>query len=208
MTTASSELQIHTAHLVLFGVWVLIFAVAYIRGRRQSTRRAPTLPTPQLPWRARIRGWTGAIAACSIIAAGVHLDVIGEHFRESAWYGSFFLGLTITQLTFAACVVIRPSRALIKAGALASLGVILLWAATRTTGIPLGPAAGQTEPIGVLDVAATLAELATIITCVAALKPQSSVRQLRARRSCASKLRHQHWADSCPEVQPHSAATP
>jgi hypothetical protein len=170
MTHAGSQLQIHAAHLIFFAAWLLIFAVAYIRGRRQHTRRRRILQTHQPTWRARRLGWPAATAACTVIAASVHLDVIGEHFQESAWYGSFFLGLTVAQLTFAACVVARPSRALIRAGALASIAVILLWAATRTTGIPLGPAAGQTEPVGVLDVTATLAELATVIACICALQ--------------------------------------
>lgn len=182
MSQASSEIQVHSTHFVLFGVWALTFAVAYIRGRRHSNRTGPTPPTRYPDGRACLVSWPASIAACSLVAAGVHLDVISQHFRESVWYGSFFVGLAAAQLTFAACVLMRPSRALIKAGAVASLGVVLLWAATRTTGIPLGPVAGKVEAVSVLDMGATSAELISVLGCALALRRGRSARYLNGIR--------------------------
>jgi hypothetical protein len=170
---ARSQVQIHSLHIVLFGVWVVIFAGVYVRERIRSHGSGAS-GVVRDRWVTRLLGWPGAIAGSSIVAGGVHLSVIREHFHEALLYGWFFLVLTMLQFGFAAWVIRRPSPALFRAGGMASLAVVLLWLATRTTGIPLGPAAGQTEPFGVLDVVASGAELVTALLCLFALHRATS----------------------------------
>jgi hypothetical protein len=169
MIEARTQLQIHSAHIALFGVWVVIFAVVYARERLKGKRAGENHPTPARLVN-RLLGWPGAIGACSVVAGAVHLSIIRDHFREAVLYGLFFLLLTVAQFGFAAWVIWRPGAGLFKAGAVASLAVVLLWLATRTTGIPLGPAAGETEPFGALDIVASAAELVTAALCLLALR--------------------------------------
>jgi hypothetical protein len=172
MIEARSQVQIHSLHIVLFGVWVVIFAAVYVRERIRSHGSSDTDVVADR-WVSRL-GWSGAIAVSSVIAGAVHLSVIREHFHEALLYGWFFLVLTFLQFGFAVWVVWRPCPALFRAGGLASLAVVLLWLATRTTGIPLGPAAGETEPFGVLDVVASAAEFVTALLCLLALRAVTS----------------------------------
>jgi hypothetical protein len=120
----------------------------------------------------------------SVVAGAIHLSIIGEHFREAALYGFFFLGLTVIQFGFAAWVIWRPSAALLRAGGLAALGVVLLRLTTRTTGIPLGPGAGETEPFGWLDGLALASELLTALMCIPAIRALGGLRPSLAAPAC------------------------
>ncbi len=113
--------------------------------------------------------WLAAAAAATSASAGIHLAVIGEHFAESALYGAFFLVLTLVQFGWSAWLLARPSRTVLLAGAAASLGVALLWLATRTIAIPIGPAAGEREAFGSLDIVASACELAVAVCAMAAI---------------------------------------
>jgi hypothetical protein len=58
-----------------------------------------------------------------------------------------------------------PRRWLVRLGIAGNLASIGLWAWTRAVGIPfLGPGAGETEPVGTLDVVAKLAEGGIVVT--------------------------------------------
>lgn len=151
--------DVHAGHILLLAAWVLVIAGVQLR----TTLRAAKLRTdgarrPPLPRSA----WVVGAAAAAVVSAAVHLSVTGEHFGESALYGSFFLVLAAVQLAWAAWLLLRPSRVWLSAGAAASLLVVLLWAATRTIGIPVGPAAGEREDVGALDVVASVAEVAVV----------------------------------------------
>jgi hypothetical protein len=189
MIEARSQVQIHALHLVLFAIWLAVFGLVWLRAKLSGRAAAAESPTRSAPWSARLLGLPGAIALSSAVAGGVHLSIIDEHFREAVLYGAFFLGLTIAQFAFSAAVVWRPSRELLLAGGCASLAVVLLWLATRTTGIPLGPAAGETEPFGSLDIVASIAELITAALCGVALfgravtQTQSTTGSRRSSRS-------------------------
>lgn len=110
------------------------------------------------------------VALSSIAAAGVHYVVMPDHFEESALYGTFFLVAATSQLVYAVYLLVRPSRALLAAGAIGNLAIVALWLMTRLVGIPLGPAAGSTESFGGLDILAAIFELTTAVAALALIR--------------------------------------
>ncbi len=105
-----------------------------------------------------------ASAALSLLAAAMHLWVVPEHLEEWWGYGAFFLVCALAQGLYALGLLRRPSRPFLLLGVAGNLAVVILWLVTRTTGIPLfGPHAGETEGVGMLDLACTLAEVCVIV---------------------------------------------
>ena len=51
----------------------------------------------------------------------------------------------------------------------ANLGVVVVWVFSRTTGLPIGPDAGQPEAVGVADVTATAFEIALVAGALVSL---------------------------------------
>jgi len=101
--------------------------------------------------------------ALSLLAAIIHLWVMPEHFEEWWGYGTFFLVVALAQRLYALFLLRRPSRPLLLLGVAGNLTIVILWLATRTSGIPLlGPHAGDIEEIGALDLFCTLAEIGVI----------------------------------------------
>jgi len=120
-------------------------------------------PTSELPTMTPSKTWLYAAAGLSVVAGLLHLLVIPEHFEEWLGYGLFFLIVALAQLVYAVLLLRRPaSRALLVAGIVGNALIVGFWTFTRTVGVPLGPAAGEVEAIGVVDTASKLAELALI----------------------------------------------
>lgn len=85
------------------------------------------------------------------------------HFEAWLGHGLFFLVVALAQLVYAVLLLRQPSsRTVLVAGIVGNALVVVLWAVTRTVGIPLGPATGEVETIGVVDTVSKLAELALI----------------------------------------------
>ncbi len=170
MIDATSQVQIHRGHIVLGLAWLIIFGGLFgyerLKARGHTQRHDPAAHR-RYPRTMTGRTLLWSTAVFSAIAAAIHLSVIREHFQESALYGAFFLTLTAAQFGYTGWVLLRPSTALLKAGGAASAGIALLWFATRTIGIPIGPGAGEVEPYGVADIAATISE--TLLTLCALL---------------------------------------
>src|SRR5262245_26076297 len=82
------------------------------------------------------QGLRGIAAALSLVAAGIHLWVMPEHFAEWWGYGVFFLVAAAAQALFAAALLRAPSLALLRLGIIGNLAIIALWTVTRTVGIP------------------------------------------------------------------------
>jgi hypothetical protein len=102
-----------------------------------------------------------AAAALSLAAALIHASVIASHFREYWLFGLLFAITAVGQFVWAGLVWTRPpSRSLLLAGAIANLGVAVVWLSSRTVGLPIGPDPGEREAIGIHDVFATADELA------------------------------------------------
>ena len=107
----------------------------------------------------------GSIAIlCSAGAAAIHFAVLGEHFDESWLYGAFFAVVAWFQVVWALAVLREASPGLYWAGAAVNAAIIAIWAVTRTLGVPIGPASGEVEAVGVADVFATLFEVVIVLT--------------------------------------------
>lgn len=99
----------------------------------------------------------------SLLAAGVHVWVCPEHFDEGTRFGIFFLIASLCQTGWAVWVAWRPQRWLVLAGIAGNVVMIVLWIVTRSVGLPFGLA--EVEPVGGLDLAATIGEAGTVIAC-------------------------------------------
>ncbi len=153
----------------------------YQRGRAELLRSRSDPPP------ARLAGSTASgphhlevwAAGLSLAAGLIHLVAAPEHLREWWGYGYFFLAAAIGQVLYAQLLFRGDRRgpAFYAAGLLGTLGIIALYAITRTMGIPLfGPAAGEVEPIGALDLPSKLVELALVVVLAILLQRSRSAR--------------------------------
>lgn len=123
------------------------------------------------PW-STARVLSVMLAAFSAGAAGIHGSVITEHARESLVYALFFAGAAGLQLLWAYLVLAHPSRLVWGIGALGSTSIIMLWVATRTVGVPVGPEVGTVEAAGTADIVATALEVGIAVGCLLLLAPR------------------------------------
>lgn len=165
---ASGLLGGHLWHIVIFGSWAPIFGLTLLVQRlRARPARDKSFVDEQVlaPGEGRRSGtiYCQTMALTLACAAGVHLAVLPDHFQQSPWYGTFFLVAGSGQLGAAVLLVFRPSRAFIDAAIAGSVFMVVAWLVSRTAGVPIGPDNGATEPFGVLDVLASVAEGACVV---------------------------------------------
>lgn len=96
-------------------------------------------------------------------AAAIHFAVVPQHLDEYLPFGLFFLLCGAAQVALALAVVARPRPQLFAAGALATLGVLILWAISWTIGLPLGPTPGRPDDMGMADVITGILEALAIL---------------------------------------------
>src|SRR4051795_12626234 len=89
--------------------------------------------------------WLAAGAALG--AAAIHAYVAPEHLREWWLYGGFFIGVTSVQLALAWLVLRRPTVTVLLGGIWGTVGLIGIYVASRTTGLPLAPAHQHRHPL-------------------------------------------------------------
>jgi hypothetical protein len=144
--------------------------------RRAARDPRDTARTPELADAVRIA------AGLSIVAGLIHAIAMVDHFDHWWAYGVFFLALTYGQVLWGALLLRRGAgdRTLLI-GALANVAIIAVWLFSRTVGVPLGPDAGSPEPVGAMDVAVTLDQLALVAYVAAILRPR--LRGLRGWRA-------------------------
>ncbi len=116
----------------------------------------------------------------STAAAGVHAAMGPLHFREATLFGLFFAGAALAQLGWTTLALRSVTPALLRAGVAVNLGCVVLWAATRAWGLPLG-LMPTPEPVGPWDLAAAAWELGAVAACAALLRarPPTSYAGLR-----------------------------
>jgi hypothetical protein len=119
---------------------------------------------------------TAALAAIaaglSLGAAAIHFAAIADHLALDLGFGLFFVGLAWFQAIWAQVYVLVRSAAVAWAGALVNAIVIVVWIASRTTGLPFGPTPWVAESVGSLDLFATLFEAALIGVLLPTLAPR------------------------------------
>lgn len=100
------------------------------------------------------------LAGLAATAGIIHVVATVQHLDESVALWGFFALVGVAQL-FAGWRVYTGSadRGLLNTVALGSVAVALLWAFSRTTGLPFGPDAGEVLGVGAADTIATILEL-------------------------------------------------
>lgn len=121
------------------------------------------------------KNWVYTAAALSALAGFIHIAVTPDHFEEWIGYGLFFLIASTLQFMYALLLLAHAAnRELLLAGIVGNGLIIVLWAITRTVGIPFfGPEAGEVEAVGVLDTVSKLVEGALIV-CLFVLRRTNS----------------------------------
>src|ERR1700746_1465286 len=109
-----------------------------------AEKRVSTAPATARPY------LLGGLAALSAGAAAIHFAVTFGHFSEYVLYGVFFLVISWAQAIWAAVVLWRPSRPWLWLGIAGNAMIVVVYFASRTTGLPFGPDKGHTEAYGAL----------------------------------------------------------
>lgn len=101
-------------------------------------------------------------AAASAVVGVIHIGAMQTH--AGRWSGefTFFGAVGAFQILWAVLVMRRPSVALWRSGALINAAVAVIWALSRTSGLPLGPHSGHPEAVGTPDLLATIFEIVVI----------------------------------------------
>jgi hypothetical protein len=139
--------------------------------------------------RAADRAYADALlhlCALSIVAGGIHAVVAARHFDEYWAFGAFFAALAIVQLGWGPWVYSRPSALGMRAGIAINAAVIVVWIASRTVGVPLGPEPWRPEAVGPLDLAASAAEALVVVLACAFL---ATVGEPRGAAALPGRLR-------------------
>lgn len=155
--------------------WVTMFHGGRLDSVRSARARSRSLDA---------RGERRRLLALALVGGAlIHLAVVPEHFEEWVAAAWFFVALAVAQAV-AAFLVLRwpaPARGLLLLVAALSAGPLVVWAWSRTWGLPVGPDPGVPEAVGLPDIAAGLLELVALVLVVVLLRgvPVGAVRRLR-----------------------------
>jgi len=163
---ATLGLQLHSvqagALLLLVTNFVVVGWATALRGGRlhvATTRRPSRVGDLRL------------LLAVALLGSGVvHAAVVPEHLAEWRAAGVFFILLAGTQVVLGCVLMARSGRAVLVAATVVSGGTLLLWAWSRTVGLPFGPEPGVAEGVGLADVASGVLELAALVAAVALIR--------------------------------------
>jgi hypothetical protein len=106
------------------------------------------------------------VAGLACVDGLIHIGAAVDHFDEFPLYTLVFASLAAVQIAWAAVILWRPSRRVLLSGCGFSLGVIALWAASRTVGVPIAPRAWVPETVGVADLIETVGEVVTVVAAL------------------------------------------
>lgn len=119
-----------------------------------------------------------AVAACLFGAAAIHFAFAPDHFGESRFHGAFFFLAGWAQIGLGIAVLLRPSRALLRAVILVNVGLVLVWAMSRLVGMPFGDDPWAPESLGVPDALASALELLAVVGAYGLLTARWSTRRM------------------------------
>jgi hypothetical protein len=167
--------QVAGAVLLSIGAVALVPLVARRRREEDAEVEVPAEPD------AGLAGLRAELALLSVGAAVIHFAVIAQHLDEWWLTGVFFIVVALFQLAWAVAVLAWPSRLVYAVGAVVNALVVITWIVSRTTGVPVGPEAGEPEAVGFADVLATGFEVLLVaIAAGVALEETAAMRVLRA----------------------------
>ncbi len=109
-------------------------------------------------------------AGASIGAGAIHAFVVPEHLEEWWLFGTFFLVCALFQVAWGVGWIVSPSPGLAWVAIVGNATVVAVWAASRTTGLPIGPEPWMTESIGTLDLLAVGLELLLVVAAARTLR--------------------------------------
>jgi hypothetical protein len=113
------------------------------------------------------------VAGVAWAAAFIHGAVITVHLREYWLFGAFFVIAAILQAGWGAWIYEDPLPNRLRLGAVGNLAVVMVWAVSRTVGLPFGPDAWRPEAVGYVDFMATLDELGiAFMVCALLARPR------------------------------------
>ncbi len=118
------------------------------------------------------------LVASLLGGAAVHAAVVREHVDHWPAAGVFFALLAATALVVGVALLRRVDRPRLLGALAVSVGPLLVWLVSRTTGLPFGPDAGEPEPVALADSAACLLE---VVAAGAALVLLRAAGPLRVR---------------------------
>jgi len=155
------------ASAILIGLagGALVPLTGLVARRRERTAAADAAPgvTSALPLQ---------LAMLSTGAAVIHFAVIAQHLDEWWLTGVFFIVVAVFQLVWALLVVVLPSVLVYLGGAVVNALVVVTWIVSRTTGVPVGPEAGEAEPVGFPDLLGTVFEVLLVVLALALISQQ------------------------------------
>ena len=111
------------------------------------------------------------VVLAAAVSAGIHAGLVPEHLAEMPLLGVSFIVTVLALLAIAAALAIRPEAQLpASLAAFLFAGLILAYAASRTTGLPvLEPEPERVDAIGIVTVAVQLFGLLAALWSVAFL---------------------------------------
>jgi hypothetical protein len=118
--------------------------------------------------RADSRKWLVRAALLSAVSGLIHMLLTPVYFAQWLGYGAVFFVASVAQFSYAAVLAVNPpNRIILRAGIAGNAAIIIIWAITRTVGIPFfGPQAGQVEPVGLPDLISKAVEVTVIVHLV------------------------------------------
>lgn len=124
-----------------------------------ATTRADVTVAP-----AENTGWMmlGVASGASAVAGLAHYAAIPAHRAEWSVAAFLFTVVGAFQVLWPVLIRTHPGRVLWWTGLAVNVGLLTVWAISRTSGMPFGPEAGEPEPVGVLDLIASVSELIVV----------------------------------------------
>ncbi len=140
----------------------------HVAARRPARTGAPPAERP-----AVVADAVKIVAWLSLAAGVIHAVAMIDHFSHWWLYGLFFMVLTYGQVLWGAGLLRKPATDRnLRFAAYANLAIVAVWIYSRSIGVPIGPEAGSPEPVGVMDVAAALDEIALAVYVAVIVRPE------------------------------------
>jgi hypothetical protein len=116
----------------------------------------------------------------------IHVHAATDHVDGYVLFAVFFALLALAQFAWGIAICRSPARGLLGAGAVVSVLVVMLWAVSRTIGLPIGPEPWSPEPLGAIDSIASGDEAFLALLVILQLSAGSAGALLRRLRQVAT----------------------